>query len=180
MRGAQVLVVAAWLAGCGVEKLSGDSAAVDTADNGSDGGADTGPQVFPDEAASLSVLIDGGAWGCAPQEGGDLGYFTSTSVYCQKETGGSTYETVTLTVDGDLAVYGRYPVTGFSYSLQVAQETPTIYDAQDPGDLAVQVLGYGETGYEDAATLFAESEGSGTFDNGMEFSGLVLEGWPGL
>ena len=180
MRGLLFVGACALSFGCGVQKLPGDTGAtVDSGgDSGGDGGALTEAEVFPDADPELSVQIDGSGWGCEPEDGGDLGYFTGTIIYCQKETGGSTYETVTLTLDGDLEVFGRYPALTFSYTLQVAQDTPTIYDSADPGDLVVQVLGYGETGFDDAETLFAESEGTGVFENGMSFSDLVLEGWP--
>ena len=182
MRGFLFVIGLMLAAGCGVQKLPGDTAPADDSGgdggDGGDGGAPTEAEVFPDDDPELSVQIDGSGWGCEPEEGGDLGYFSSTNIYCQKETGGSTYETVTLTVDGDLSVFGRYPVLTFSYTLQVAQDLPTIYDSADPGDLVVQVLGYGETGFDDAETLFAESEGAGTFENGMAFSGLELVGWP--
>lgn len=162
----------------GSVRFGGDTA-VDTGDGGGEGTGATGGsgQVFPDDDPFFAMLIDGSAWSVDPSGDGNLGYFTSGAVFASAGDGSSA-QTVSIQVDGDLQVPGTYAVTYMSYTQQVAQDTPTVYEVDAPPGFAITVLGYAETGYDERQYVYAESDGSAVLSDGSEVSEVQITNYP--
>ncbi len=162
----------------GAVRFGGDTA-IDTgaAGTGGTGGTGGSGQVFPDDDPSFTVLIDGSAWSVDPSDDGNLGYFT-TSAFFASAGEGSSAQTVSIQVDGDLQVPGTYAVTYASYTQQVAQDTPTVYEVDDPEGFTITVLGYAETGYDERKYIYAESGGSAILSDGSELSEVQVTSYP--
>lgn len=150
----------------------------DTADTG--GGEELGP--FPDGGEvydlgtpSFTVQAGGESWSA---EGG---YWSGAVATLRGEHAVDTkvVELVSVEIDGDPAVPGRYAVTQVEFVQQVAQSGDSFhYQARDPAGLRLVVSGFAE-----GDALFAESEGSAelvdTVTGGdLTLSGLVVESWP--
>lgn len=155
----------------------GDDTAADTASG--DGG--TGPsgegEVFEDDDPFFAMLVDGSSWSVDPTDEGNLGYFTASSVFAS-EGGSSSAQTVTIQIDGDLQVPGTYAVTYMSYTQQVAQDTPTVYEVDNPEGFTIAVLGYAETGYDEQKYVYAESSGVAILSDGSEVSDVQITNYP--
>ncbi len=152
-------------------------------DDGSDGGGqDTGPsgegQVFDSTDSEISASIDGDGWGVSLDEEGAIGYFTTSNLYASTPSSGGTAQTFSIAIDGDLKVPGTYAITFISYTLQVAQDTPTVYEVENPPDFFLTVLGFAEEGYEDSKYMFAESSGTASLEGGVEVEEIEIEAWP--
>ncbi len=99
-----------------------DNPLIDTDDD--DGGDDSvyTEQDFTLGNPSCSANVDG-SWSTSE------GYWTSSIIYAQKDTGTSSSETFSIQVDGDLSVGGIYVVESINFTEQEAQDTPVKYEA---------------------------------------------------
>jgi hypothetical protein len=164
--------------GLALTACSGDkdgAVSFDDTGSGSDGGSDDG---FDSTDSEISASIDGDGWGVSLDEEGAIGYFTTSNIYASTPSSGGTAQTFSIAIDGDLKVPGTYAITFISYTLQVAQDTPTVYEVENPPDFFLTVLGFAEEGYEDSKYMFAESSGTASLEGGVEVEEIEIEAWP--